>query len=93
MIEQIAEAYRRAGALEQLGRGVVATIPRMLDDAVPHAKADAWVDAWERAPFEGADIPVHMLQAARAWKRDRDQAHLLALPPEQREILVDMLPR
>jgi hypothetical protein len=34
---------------------------------------------------------MRLLQAASAWKRDRDRSHLLDLPPEQREILVDLL--
>jgi hypothetical protein len=32
-----------------------------------------------------------MLEAARAWKHDGDRAHLLTLPSEQREILLDLL--
>ena len=36
-------------------------------------------------------IPLSLLKAARDWKHDRDRAHLLRLPREQREILVSLL--
>lgn len=93
LIAQLVAAYRDAGALEQLGGGVVRSISLFLDEAVTQERADAWVEDWAAAPFAYADIPVRMLEAARAWKGDRDQAHLLALPPEQRAILLELLPR
>jgi tetratricopeptide (TPR) repeat protein len=92
LIVRVMAAYRAVGALAQLGGGVVATIPRLLEPSVAQADADAWVDAWT-AHLAEAKIARQLLEAARAWKRDRDQKHLLALPPEQREILVGMLPR
>lgn len=92
LIERLASAYRRVGALEDLGRGLVVTIPLLLDASTGDEEVTAWVDDWSHA-FGEAEIPVQLLQAARDWKRDRDQRHLLALPPEQREILIGMLPR
>lgn len=93
LIARLVSAYRRVGALDQLGRGLVAAIPLLLDASVPQADVDAWVEDWTLALFGDADVPRQLLDAARDWKRDRDQEHLLALPPEQREILVGMLPR
>jgi tetratricopeptide (TPR) repeat protein len=92
LIARLAAAYRRVEAVEQLGRGVVAVTPSLLDETVAQEEVDGWVENWRQA-LTDAEIPLQMLAAAGAWKRDRDQAHLLALPPEQREILLEMLPR
>jgi Flp pilus assembly protein TadD len=92
IIAQILTAYGEIDSIEELGRGVVSSIPLFVDDSVSQQKADSWVGDWSNAPpATGLEIPLNMLEAARAWKRDRDKAHLLALPPEQREILVNLL--
>ncbi|HEX7289923.1 MAG TPA: tetratricopeptide repeat protein [Conexibacter sp.] len=91
LVAQLVSAYAGAGALEELGSGVVASIPLFVDDRVGHADAEAWVEDWSKAARSRMKIPLQLLDAALAWKRDRDKAHLLTLPPEQREILAELL--
>ncbi|HJZ36530.1 MAG TPA: tetratricopeptide repeat protein, partial [Solirubrobacterales bacterium] len=93
VVARIVRAYKEVGAVTALGRGLVATIPLVLDQNVGEARADSWVADWTIPGTEELEVPVEMLAAATAWKRDRDRAHLLALPPEQREIVLGMLPR
>jgi tetratricopeptide (TPR) repeat protein len=91
-IAAIAEAYGAAGAADKLRHGMVASIPLFVDDEAGQPEAEAWVEAWAHgAQNLDLDIPLDLMRAALAWKRDRDRAHLLGLPPEQREILIDLL--
>jgi tetratricopeptide (TPR) repeat protein len=93
IIDRVARAYAGVGAMQELGSGIVATIPLLLGVEVGQAEAEAWLADWAAAPGgEELEIPRHMLAAAVAWKHDRNRAHLLELPPEQREILIGMLP-
>jgi hypothetical protein len=81
--------YGHAGALSALGQGLVATIPLLGEDEA----ATRWLEEW-RAAAEGRDeleAPLRMVEAAAAFKRTRERGHLLALPPEQREIVVGLL--
>ncbi len=94
IITQIVLAYGEVDGIEELGRGVVSSIPLFVDDGVSQRDADAWVEDWSKASSAAEiEIPVNMLQAARLWKHDQDRAHLLTLPQEQRAILVDLLAR
>ena len=94
IIAEIALAYREAGASDELGRGLIKSVPMFIDHQVSQPDADTWVDDWSRASSTAElEIPLTLLQAARAWKQDRDRAHLLELPPELREILVGLLTR
>ena len=91
-IAGIVQAYRDAGALEELGSGVVASIPLFVETAVNQVEADAWVADWvDSRVGDELEIPINMLKAAQGWKRDHDRAHLLGLPLEQREILTGLL--
>ena len=91
-ISALVRVCRGADALDDLGRGIVGSVPFFVDPAATQAEADAWVADWIDAD-EGdqLDIPLSLLKAARDWKHDRDRAHLLRLPREQREILVSLL--
>lgn len=92
VVEGVVAAYEEAGAVEDLGRGLVESAAWLADPEVPFEKADAWVAAWAGArEVDDLQIPLRLLEAAVAWKKDQDRAHLLALPPEQREILVGLL--
>lgn len=91
-IEQLVAVFADATSLDQLASGIVASIPLLLEADVGQRDVDAWVEDWTQARRAGLEVPLRMLAAAQAWKRDRDQAHLLALPPEQRRILIDLLP-
>lgn len=91
-IAQIAEAYGEMDAAESLGPGLVASISWIADSEVDIESAEAWVADWTKAEeIEDLQIPMRLLRTAVAWKKDRDRSHLLALPHEQREILVDLL--
>jgi tetratricopeptide (TPR) repeat protein len=89
------DAFDRAGALEPLGQGLVASLNVALDAKAPVAIVDRWLAFWQRAAANPArpelEIPTAIMIAAVAWKRDGDEAHLLALPAEQRTILVELI--
>jgi tetratricopeptide (TPR) repeat protein len=91
-IDQIIEAFDEVDAGDVLGRGLVSSIAWLADPEVNTEMADLWVEDWLEAREVGdLQIPRRLLRAANAWKKDRDQAHLLDLPPEQRKILIDLL--
>jgi tetratricopeptide (TPR) repeat protein len=91
-IDKVVAAYAEAGAGEDLGRGLVESAAWLAESETSPGKAEAWVAAWASAPeVEELQIPLRMLSAAREWKKDQDRAHLLVLPPEQREILIGLL--
>jgi tetratricopeptide (TPR) repeat protein len=93
-IAGIGTAYAGVEAVDELGRGVVSTVPLFVDSEISETQAEAWVGHWAAAPAGSElEIPLDILRAALAWKRDRDRAHLLALPSEQREILAGLLTR
>ena len=74
------------------GRGLVNSVRTFTNTSVRQQEVDTWVEAWESASTSPElEIPLDILRAAREWKRDGDRAHLLALPPEQRDILVGLL--
>jgi tetratricopeptide (TPR) repeat protein len=92
LVGQVAEAYDEAGAGEELGQGLVSTIPLIAAAEVELERARAWLAAWEEAPpVEALSIPLSMLRATVAWKQDRNRSHLLELPQEQRKILTELL--
>ncbi len=92
LIREIVQAYEDFGALEELGAGLVSSIPLFLPDSVDQEQADRWVADWSEASGgAGLKIPLKLLKAARAWKEDHDRAHLLGLPAEQREVLAGLL--
>jgi Flp pilus assembly protein TadD len=91
-IGRIVEAYDEVGAGEELGRALVSSISWMADPEVSAEMSDEWAVDWLAArEVDDLQIPFRLLRAANEWKKDRDQAHLLDLPPEQRKILVDLL--
>ena len=92
-ISELVEVHAQAEATEYLGRSLVDSTPLLLKDNVGQSAAESWKEEWEAAA-EGhteLEIPLELLRAAVAWKGDRDKAHLLALPSEQREILMQLL--
>jgi tetratricopeptide (TPR) repeat protein len=93
LIDDVVEVWAGSGALGELVSGLVDTIPLFVDDAVSQADAEAWLQAWRTAVDARTelDIALDMIAAAVEWKRTGDRAHLLALPPEQREIVVGLL--
>lgn len=91
-IEQVIAAYVKADAVDHLGSGLVKSANWFAVSKIDVEMADAWVGAWAAGrEVEGLQIPLRMLRAAVEWKKDQDRAHLLALPPEQREILMGLL--
>jgi tetratricopeptide (TPR) repeat protein len=89
---ELVKLYDLFEAAEDLGRALVETISLVVAPDVTLESARSWLAAWGAAPesifFE---IPIEMLRATVAWKKDRDRSHLLALPQEQREILTGLL--
>ncbi|HWJ50577.1 MAG TPA: helix-turn-helix domain-containing protein [Solirubrobacteraceae bacterium] len=92
-IAQVVATFAEFDAVDELGRGLTKSILQIAEQRVNQQEADAWVEDWESASTSPElEIPLRMLKAACEWKRDGDRAHLLALPPEQRDILVGLLP-
>jgi tetratricopeptide (TPR) repeat protein len=92
LVESVIAAYTEADAADELARGLVSTISHLAESAVGVDAADEWSADWAAGDqVEELTIPLRMVRAAVAWKRDRDRSHLLDLPAEQREILVDLL--
>jgi tetratricopeptide (TPR) repeat protein len=92
LIARVVALYEEFDAAEDLGRGVVASIAWMADPSSTVERSDSWADAWLSAPeIDDLKIPMRLLRAGAGWKRDRDRAHLLDLPVEQRKILVGLL--
>jgi len=92
LFAELVDGFQAADAAEELGAAIVSTIPDFVSGDIDLGKAERWVDDWLSAPADDElEIPFAMLRAALGWKRDRDRSHLLALPPEQREILIELL--
>ncbi len=92
LIARVVATYADAGAAEELGRGIVSSIALFAAADVGIRETDSWVEDWTDAPAVAElEIPLNVLEAARKWKHDKDRAHLLALPSEQREILIGLL--
>jgi tetratricopeptide (TPR) repeat protein len=93
LIGEIVAAYDEFDAGGELGRGLVDSIRLLADPDTDVDVANAWTAAWLAAPpVDDLEIPLELLRAASEWKKDRDRSHLLSLPPEQREILLGLLP-
>lgn len=93
LIGEIVAAYDEFDAGGELGRGLVDSIRLLADPDTDVDVANAWTAAWLAAPpVDALEIPLELLRAASEWKKDRDRSHLLSLPPEQREILLGLLP-
>lgn len=88
----VAAAYADFGATEELGRGLVTSISTLAASHVSLERAEAWIEDWSSlSAGSELEIPLNLLRATLGWKRDRDRAHLLELPAEQREILIPLL--
>jgi tetratricopeptide (TPR) repeat protein len=94
VVQRVVATYREVDAATALGTGLVSTVSALVDEATSAVDADAWLDAWSSAVDDDSlDIPLNIVRAACKWKSDRDRAHILALPAEQREILISLLPK
>jgi tetratricopeptide (TPR) repeat protein len=95
LVAHVVNAHTEVGATDHLGRSLIDSIPPLMDEDVSQKDAESWAEEWEAAGAGHVEleIPLEILRAAVAWKKDRDKAHLLTLPVEQREILTQLLPR
>jgi len=92
LIDDLVAVFGEAGVAKDLGRSLVDSVRWMADSEVSVQEADAWIADWRAARrADDLEIPLKLLEAAAKWKKDRDRSHLLDLPPEQREILIDLL--
>ena len=58
------------------------------------SEAEGWVKEWSAVSrIDELEIPLKLVSAALRWMGDRDRAHLLELPAEQREVLMNLLDR
>jgi tetratricopeptide (TPR) repeat protein len=92
ILARLTQTYEEFGAAEDLGRGLVSTIPVIAAAGVADEAARSWLEVWQEAPASASlAIPLGMVAATVRWKEDRDRAHLMNLPQEQREILTELL--
>lgn len=93
LLDRVVAMHEELGVGEELGRELVSSIALMADSETSFEVADVWVEDWAEAAsgVSNLKIPLAMIEAARDWKRDRDRAHLLKLPAEQREIVAGLL--
>jgi tetratricopeptide (TPR) repeat protein len=94
LLIEFAGYFSRFGALTQLGEAAVKHLPTLSTSPLNHAAWDAWIAAWEAAraslPTENQDqldIPLRLLRTGIAWLKDKNDAHLLTLPREERLLL------
>jgi hypothetical protein len=92
---ELVSTYSRHASLSQLGRGLVESITDMFELNIPQEDLEMWQAAWESASIdhEELEIPVRLLRAAVAWKHSPDPRILLGLPPEERGVLEELLPK
>lgn len=79
----VGDALREAGVDDRTQTAVLSGL---------RAAGELIVDAWSHAADgEEYDIAIRIMAAAVQWGRDHDRAHLLALPVEEREVLMTLL--
>jgi tetratricopeptide (TPR) repeat protein len=97
LVQEISERFLQVDALEHLGQGLVASLDYVIATDVDPAIAERWLAFWQdvdgQQGTDDLDIPLAIMSALIAWKRDGDEAHLLALPSEQRAIAVEIIGR
>jgi tetratricopeptide (TPR) repeat protein len=92
LVNDLVVAYSSADSLDQIGNAIVASLATLL----PRLSSDELTD-WERQwsaasrNLPALDVPLTLMNAGIAWWRDRDRAHLLALPQELRSVLEAVL--
>ncbi len=95
--ERIAELvllYEKHGILAPLGQGLVAAIDAVVSPQVSPASATEWLRLWREAAkdFPALALPLRLLHAAVQYRETNDPRPLLALPFEERSILLAALP-
>jgi tetratricopeptide (TPR) repeat protein len=84
--------HAEAGHLDALATGVTRGLTGFMKAANPE-QLSRWAEAWHRAAQTHSQLLIasELMRAAAAWVADQNQQHLLALPPELREILVSII--
>jgi tetratricopeptide (TPR) repeat protein len=98
LLTEFAGHFARFNGLPQLGEAAVKHLPTLASSPLNHTAWDAWIEAWEAAraslPTENQDqldIPLRLLRTGIAWLKDKNDAHLLTLPREERRLLREAL--
>jgi tetratricopeptide (TPR) repeat protein len=89
IVPAVATAFIGGQAASALGTAIVAAIPLLRDsDSIRQ-----WTTAWREgaAGDDAFSVSLGILDAATEWTADRDQAHVLRLPTEQRPVLESLL--
>lgn len=92
LINDLVVAYSSADSLDQIGNAIVASLATLLPRLSSEELTD-WERQWSVASrnLPALDVPLTLMNAGIAWWRDRDRAHLLALPQELRSVLEAVL--
>jgi tetratricopeptide (TPR) repeat protein len=88
----LVDRHAPIGQLDALATGLTHGLAGFVKAANPE-QLSRWAEAWNGAAQTHSELLIasELLSAAAAWAADQDQRHLLALPPELREILVPMI--
>jgi tetratricopeptide (TPR) repeat protein len=88
----LVDRHAPIGQLDALATGLTHGLAGFVKAANPE-QLSRWAEAWNQAALMHAELLIasELLSAAAAWAADQDQRHLLALPPELREILVPII--
>jgi tetratricopeptide (TPR) repeat protein len=98
LLTEFAAHFARFNGLTQLGEAAVKHLPTIATSPLNHIAWDAWVTAWDAARAalpekdrDQLDIPLRLLRTGIAWLKDKNDAHLLTLPREERRLLREAL--
>ncbi len=98
LLTEFAGHFARFNGLTQLGEAAVKHLPTIASSPLNHTAWDAWIEAWEAARAslltenqDQLDIPLRLLRTGIAWLKDKNDAHLLTLPREERRLLREAL--
>jgi len=89
----LVEVYGNHGLLSILGTGLTHSLRTLTDEVVTNTTAQAWVELWRECSEDKEELALalRLLEATVQYKCEPDERILLALPDEERRILIDML--
>jgi tetratricopeptide (TPR) repeat protein len=92
-VTTLVQLFGRYGRLPDLGMEIVLGIPRLLSPTISNMAAQTWLDVWQGAAGDRAELqlPLRLLDAAVRFRETRDRRILLELPVEERTLLEPLL--
>ena len=92
-VPSLLQASRKEGTLPFLGAALVRALKPLFDSHLPEEAQRAWLETWKGkgAGLPGLALPLRLLEAALQEKTAPPSSAYLALPREEREILLTLL--